>query len=1108
MNLTKLVISSVFTFVSIVSLSHGQNNFNKETDLFLAQFDGVPDTDDIHTQAAVGALLAHPDFQGVNYFCVAGAYGRQVLDDDRIYLENPRWPYNDSNALFELAFGEEVERNDSPEEVANARWVDAHGEILATRVPSQERLDNLDFAAETVKNKVKPILEAGGKVYVMEAGQSDVTFAWLQKLKADGVDATTIKNNVVVVQHSVYNQNNTTGHNTNNSLLDVVRAETTYIKTDDGNQPYNGAVDSSPSTPDYNEPDTHFITDAISANNPNAHARDLWRLVETITADAGYDQGVIPNGGVDFSDTVEAMWIFDLADASAGLTTVEDFFERFILNPTNTIEVRDEVNGGVIIEPENTISDLDEWEIDTEPLSNDFTGTSYLEFDPDGSSPNSVASGPPTSPLTYHFRINQSGLYTLELRCARETLILNGATRTDVANDCYVRVEGDYDEGPNAGDNNGDNALLELLQSDTKFFGGNDLSFVWAAGNRLDPGGEANKRRAVYDFKAGEIYTLVVSGRSEKFKLDRLVFRRSDVGNGTARNLNLTENLTIIDLSESQAEVEAQPVGNGMNYDISGTEASAFRSTSITKSYDVDGDNVYGTTGYFFYGNGTDDSSNTSGLPSWVSGSSTIDNVVVNDDYTDFDNPAEVISGTVSNWTSTGIATNRNDSPGQWAELFEFDIDEFAPRAFRLGILAGNEGNLDGRWDPSAMRILANGVAIAAVSDLGTDLGMVFFDLSLTDGEATISIEGETRNAGNTSRGPSIAGVVFDAIEPIVGVQTVGDGEGYDLVGTETLGFRSTNITKSFDLDNDNAYGTAGYFFFGNGSDDSSHSDNLPIWVSGTSSSNSIVVSNNYTDFDNPTEMISGTVSDWSSTGILTNRTDNPGEWAELFEFTIDTSAPNAFRLGLLAGNEMNVDGRWDASGFRILHNGEVVATVTELGSELGMVFFDISLQNTATETFTVEGETRSAGSNSRGPTLAGIVIDEASNLNYSAWLASFGVTDNGFDDEDGIPALIEYVLNGDPTASNPDIRPSLINNGNGLFFSFTRRSESTNDTIQELQYGYDLENWNEMYISTAEAIGVNISNITAKTEDVSINLDSIAQDERKVFVRLKVSQN
>ncbi len=199
-------------------------------------------------------------------------------------------------------------------------------------------------------------------------------------------------------------------------------------------------------------------------------------------------------------------------------------------------DVYEEQDGVVIIEAENRNIDFGEWEVKTTELSNSFTGNSYLEF-----TGNSVINGDPNSPIEYQFKINDPGLYALHLRCARENVTIDGEVRTDVANDCYVRVDGDYNEGPSAGDSHGDQAPLESLKSDTKFFGGNDNSFVWASGNRLDLGGHTNKRQAIYDFKAGETYTLVVSGRSQLFKLDRIMFRKTTVNTTEAESLDNVE---------------------------------------------------------------------------------------------------------------------------------------------------------------------------------------------------------------------------------------------------------------------------------------------------------------------------------------------------------------------------------------------------------------------------------------------------------------------------------------------------------------------------------------------------------------------------------------
>lgn len=197
-------------------------------------------------------------------------------------------------------------------------------------------------------------------------------------------------------------------------------------------------------------------------------------------------------------------------------------------------QVYQESGGLVVMEMENTESSLDLWEKQTSLAG--FSGTGYLQF-----LGNTFESGPADSPLEFNFKINQAGLYYLHLHCAKET----HEGRTDVANDCYVRVEGDFTAGPEPHDGHGDNASLSLLQSDTKYFGGATNVWKWENGQdssggngNLDPGGEGNKRVAVYDFKAGENYKLVVSGRSKFFRLNRIVFRHSGTAQSEAQDLS------------------------------------------------------------------------------------------------------------------------------------------------------------------------------------------------------------------------------------------------------------------------------------------------------------------------------------------------------------------------------------------------------------------------------------------------------------------------------------------------------------------------------------------------------------------------------------------
>jgi len=202
----------------------------------------------------------------------------------------------------------------------------------------------------------------------------------------------------------------------------------------------------------------------------------------------------------------------------------------FLTSQVSLADVYQEKKGLVVIELENTSSKLGKWE-KGESLKG-FSGKGYLQF-----TGNKPSGGKANSAIEYRFKINKSGLYHLHLHCAKQTV--DG--RSDLANDCYVRVEGDYEAGPKAGDSHGNQAPLKMLKEDTKIFGGADKKFAWTSGNRLDPGGHKNKRVAVYNFKAGEEYKLVISGRSKLFQIDRLVFRKDDVKASRAQDLKLPE---------------------------------------------------------------------------------------------------------------------------------------------------------------------------------------------------------------------------------------------------------------------------------------------------------------------------------------------------------------------------------------------------------------------------------------------------------------------------------------------------------------------------------------------------------------------------------------
>ncbi len=307
MNHKKYLIAALCLSIAVPSVM-ARATFNKTKDILLAQFDSTPDPDDIHAQAALGSMLVHQNFQDVECYAVQGAVGEQGY-----------WKFIDSDSLFDLAFG-------------SGNWTDAK--------------NDWNGSVTRIKNRIKPILLNGGKVWVQEAGQSDITADWLRALANDGVSASVIKNNVIIVQHSDYNIDKT-----HDDDLAYVQQNATWVRLDDGNDAPQYGEPQWPDTPGYRDGDTSLMIDALDASNPNAQARALWAEAKRIIDDKVTDSWPpISQGGVDFSDCVENWWIFEVN----GAWNASEFWNMFVVNDTgnnsgapigSTIALKAKVNG-------------------------------------------------------------------------------------------------------------------------------------------------------------------------------------------------------------------------------------------------------------------------------------------------------------------------------------------------------------------------------------------------------------------------------------------------------------------------------------------------------------------------------------------------------------------------------------------------------------------------------------------------------------------------------------------------------------------------------------------------------------------------------------------
>lgn len=129
----------------------------------------------------------------------------------------------------------------------------------------------------------------------------------------------------------------------------------------------------------------------------------------------------------------------------------------------------------------------------------------------------------------------------------------------------------------------------------------------------------------------------------------------------------------------------------------------------------------------------------------------------------------------------------------------------------------------------------------------------------------------------------------------------------------------------------------------------------------------------------------------------------------------------------------------------------------------------------------------------------------------YNSWLNLYpALTDVTAQDDpegDGLENLLEYVLNGDPTAADTLILPELDASGENFVFSFTRRVESADDTTQVFQYSSTLQadDWTNVSITNPKAVEVAISPAVDGLQGVTVTISkSVAVDE-KLFGRLKV---
>ncbi len=140
------------------------------------------------------------------------------------------------------------------------------------------------------------------------------------------------------------------------------------------------------------------------------------------------------------------------------------------------------------------------------------------------------------------------------------------------------------------------------------------------------------------------------------------------------------------------------------------------------------------------------------------------------------------------------------------------------------------------------------------------------------------------------------------------------------------------------------------------------------------------------------------------------------------------------------------------------------------------------------------------------------VTVTRSANVitSFASWISNFpSLTDSsptGDPNHDGIPNLLEYVLNGNPGVASSAIPPRVSKDANNFIFTFRRLALSVQDTTQIFQYSSDMTVWEDVMITYPRdpkvALGVADAN---GIQTVTLTIPNGAN--ARMFGRLKVTQ-
>lgn len=213
----------------------------------------------------------------------------------------------------------------------------------------------------------------------------------------------------------------------------------------------------------------------------------------------------------------------------------------------------------------------------------------------------------------------------------------------------------------------------------------------------------------------------------------------------------------------------------------------------------------------------------------------------------------------------------------------------------------------------------------------------------------------------------------------------------------------------------------------------------------------------------------------------------------------------------------LTISGAYGYTGSTVVEGGTLSLSTANLSDaatvDIGPTAV-LNLPNGSTDTvsdFLIDGVSQGPGTwnaaNTGGRITGGslLVISPDPFLAWidQTWPSLSDKTPNGDPDNDGIPNLVEYVLQGgDPSQSTTGILPAVDATGANFIFTCYRRTAATG-TTQTFEYGTDLGTWTPVAIPGGA--GVAVADQGGGIEKVEITVSKGAN--AKLFGRLQVTQ-